>query len=67
MKFLYALAALVGSAAAQSAFIGAPATGTSITPGTNVTVMVTRPVRLIELFTCQLPDLVSYRLLSLVQ
>ncbi|KAJ3551484.1 hypothetical protein NM688_g4678 [Phlebia brevispora] len=43
MKYLFALAALVGSAFAQSAFIEAPAPGTDVTPGSNVTVTVWKP------------------------
>lgn len=54
MKFftaITALTALVGAAFAQNAYIGAPAPGTDISPGTNVTVMVTRPVRHMFFYT----------------
>ena len=48
MKSFFALSALVASAFAQNVAIGAPADMTTITPGSDLTVRVDRPVRTVS-------------------
>ncbi|EPQ51133.1 hypothetical protein GLOTRDRAFT_123360 [Gloeophyllum trabeum ATCC 11539] len=43
MKFLFVVASLVASALAQTIDIGAPASGTTVSPGSSLTVEVDRP------------------------
>ena len=51
MKSFFALAALAASAVAQNINIGAPADLSTVSPGSDITVMVVRPVRLLP-HTC---------------
>ncbi len=49
MQFLLVLAACVGSAFSQAAFIESPLPDASVAAGSSITVEVSRPVRLLRL------------------